>query len=67
MNWTWLAELPTTNARISVSILMTVATGSRVIATGWDPPTSWLGFLLILAGIDAAQFTAKRLTYDKDA
>ncbi|GIW89947.1 MAG: hypothetical protein KatS3mg109_1978 [Pirellulaceae bacterium] len=63
----WLAQLPTTNTRILVSLVLALATGARVVATGWEPPLSWLGFLLAMMGLDVAQFTAKRLTWRGNA
>ncbi|GIW90780.1 MAG: hypothetical protein KatS3mg109_1350 [Pirellulaceae bacterium] len=63
----WLSELPTTNTRIAVSLVLALATGGRVVATGWEPPIAWLGFLLAMMGLDVAQFTAKRLTWRDNA
>ncbi len=63
----WLAELPSTNARIVLTLLLALATGCRVIALGWDPPETWLVFLTVWSGIDVAQYLGKRMTYQKDA
>lgn len=60
--WSWLATMPSTNVRIAVTILMAMATAVRVLATGWNPPWEWLGFLCVWAGLDVAQFSAKRAT-----
>jgi hypothetical protein len=61
----WLADLPSTNARIVVSLLLIVATAVRFLV--WGPSsaewTSWLVFLGTLAGIDTAYFIGKRVTY----
>lgn len=59
----FLAKLPTTNARIVSSIIMAFGTWIKVLVTGWEPSLVWLGFLLAWAGIDAAQFVAKRATH----
>jgi hypothetical protein len=67
-------KLPTTQARVTVSLAAIVATtiryvssGEHVLANGqvtqtWTPSYEWLGFLLLLSGIDAAQFLSKRMT-----
>jgi hypothetical protein len=65
MTWTWLAELPTTNARIGVTLLLYVWTGARVNVTAWTPPDNWLLLLTVMAGIDAVQFAAKRFSTHK--
>ncbi len=59
----FIGRLPTTNLRISSSIIMALGTWVKVLATGWEPTVAWLGFLVAWAGIDAAQFTAKRMTH----
>jgi hypothetical protein len=59
----WLAKLPSTNTRIVVTLACVIATAVRVVALGWSPPIEWLAFLLAMAGVDAAQFTAKRMTH----
>lgn len=67
MKWTWLAEMPSTNARSAATLLLALATGVRVVGAGWEPPDNWLYFLAALGGIDALQFTAKRATYKAEA
>ncbi len=62
MSWRLIANMPSTNLRIAVTLLLAIATGARIVALGWDPPGEWLAFLAAFGGIDAAQFTAKRLT-----
>lgn len=59
----WLADFPTTNARVVVTLVLAIATGVRVVGMGWAPPVEWLWFLAGLAGIDVAQFGVKRATY----
>jgi len=63
MKWTWVADMPSTNVRIAMTIVLIFGTGCKVIATGWTPSLEWLGFLLAMAGVDTAQFWAKRATY----
>lgn len=63
MNWTWLAELPSTNVRILATICLAIATGVKVIGWEWEPPIEWLGFLTLWAGLDVGQFWIKRKTY----
>lgn len=58
----WVAGLPTTNARIVVTLALAVATGIRYFVGGWSPSLEWLAFLLAMAGLDVAQFTSKRFT-----
>jgi len=59
----FIAELPTTNARIVSSIVMAMGTWIKILATGWVPTWEWLVFLIAWAGIDAAQFATKRITH----
>ena len=61
--WLWLAELPTTNLRIAVTLVMAIGTGARVLLTSWDVPGDWLTFLTVWAGLDVVQFGTKRATY----
>lgn len=63
MKWTWIAEMPSTNVRIGVTMVLALATGCKVIAVDWSPPFEWLGFLSLWAGLDVAQFWAKRVTH----
>lgn len=67
-----VASLPSTNLRIFVTIGLTVATGAVYLilavkskalgGESWTPGWEWLTFLVAMSGIDAAQFTAKRIT-----
>jgi len=62
----WLAELPTTQLRICVTLSVIVATAIRYLIVP-DPPSelgAWLGFLAGLAGIDTATVIGKRFTSD---
>ncbi|HYL22510.1 MAG TPA: hypothetical protein VEU74_12165 [Gemmatimonadales bacterium] len=64
----WLGKLPTTNARIAVTILLVLATGTVVLITRFTehqwvaPPIEWLSYLALNAGLDIAQFHSKRVT-----
>jgi hypothetical protein len=58
----WVAELPTTNLRILLTLVMAAATAGRVMWTGLVPSWEWLAFLCIWAGLDITQYSAKRLT-----
>ena len=67
-------NLPTTQVRISVTLLCVIATALRyvlseqhVLANGlvqsfWEPSWQWLGFLVAMSGLDAAQYLGKRTT-----
>lgn len=67
-----VAMLPTTNARILVTLAMMLATGVVYLflavkfalagGTQWSPGYDWLGFLLLNAGLDITQFHSKRST-----
>lgn len=59
----WIATLPTTNLRILLSLVMAAGTGGKVMVTTWEPTWEWLAFLCVWAGLDVAQFTAKRITH----
>lgn len=66
----WLQDLPTTNLRILVSIgLAVVFVIGTMIASMIDrlPPAAALttiaGFLLVMMGLDVAQFAAKRASF----
>lgn len=58
----WLGQVPTTNLRVVVSLVLAVATGVRVLVTWTAPPWEWLAFLGAMMSLDVAQFGAKRLT-----
>lgn len=61
----WLAKLPSTNARIALTLVCVLLTAiSYCIAweapeTGWE---AWLTFLAAMSGLDALQFGVKRKT-----
>jgi hypothetical protein len=58
----WLGKVPTTQARVVVTILCVVATTVRYIIGGWVPNLDWLGFLAVMSGLDVTQYYAKRAT-----
>ena len=59
----FLGDLPTTQARVLVTLLCVIATtGKYVISQTWQPSYEWLAFLLVMSGLDAAQFFGKRKT-----
>ena len=59
-----IGKINSTNIRILVTLISVLATTSRYIAGGWTPSESWLGFLIIMSGLDTTHFFAKRKTYD---
>lgn len=59
----WLATLPSTNARIAVTLLICFGTAVRYWSSAsWEPSANWLAFLAAMSGIDTVQFFAKRKT-----
>jgi hypothetical protein len=64
----WLGKLPTTQARVAVTLLLCLGTGVKYWASrDWDPALDWLAFLAAMSGLDAAQFYAKRVTHVEKA
>lgn len=61
---TWLNGLPSTNARIAASLVVYFATAVRYLVWGspGDGWGEWLTLIGALAGLDVAQFAAKRAT-----
>lgn len=58
----WLGRFPATNALILSGICLAWATFIASLF-GWKIPENWLMFVGSYAGVAAAQFSAKRLTY----
>jgi hypothetical protein len=58
-----LGKLPTTNARIAATLAIWLATGIWVIGFGGDPSYEFLGTIIVMSGLDAVQFNAKRKTH----
>jgi hypothetical protein len=60
----FLAKLPSTNARIAMTLVLAFGTGVKYwVSTTWEPSWEWLSFLVLWAGLDVAQFATKRTTY----
>lgn len=68
-----IGVMPMTNTRQAVTFSLMIGTGVVYLALAvkyaviegarqWEPSLEWLGFLLISAGLDAAQFLGKRKT-----
>lgn len=61
----WLGKLPSTNARIALTLVCVLMTAIayciawRAPESGWE---AWLAFLAAMSGLDAVQFFAKRKT-----
>lgn len=59
----WLAKLPSTNARIALTLVCVLGTAVRYwSSTTWEPSIEWLAFLAGMSGLDTVQFFAKRKT-----
>jgi hypothetical protein len=60
----WLAKLPSTNARIAVTLGVVVGTAVRYwwSSPPWEPSGEWLAFLVAMSGVDVLQFHSKRQT-----
>lgn len=61
--WDLLGRLPSTNARIAVTLILWVATGVKAIVIWEAPPWEWLIALFAMAGLDTAQYYGKRVTH----
>lgn len=61
--WGWLADLPTTNARIGMTLFIFLGTAVKYWITDKAPDTQWLIFIAAMAGVDALQYGAKRATF----
>jgi hypothetical protein len=58
-----LGKLPTTQARVVVTLLLCLGTAIKYWASkDWDPALDWLAFLAAMSGLDMAQFGVKRTT-----
>lgn len=61
----WLGKLPSTNARIALTLVCVFMTAFAYCViweapkTGWE---AWLTFLGVMSGLDSVQFFAKRKT-----
>ena len=62
--WKWLADFPSTNGRIFVTIGLSVGTAVRYwTSETWKPSYEWLAFLVVMSGLDVVQFGKKRDTF----
>lgn len=62
----WLATLPSTNARIALTLFVVLGTAVRYwSASSWEPSVEWLAFLATMSGIDGVVFTMKRKTHSE--
>ena len=62
----WMAIIngtSTTNIRVYVTLFCTLVTMFAYVGNIINPSWDWLLFLIIMSGIDAAQYTSKRITY----
>jgi hypothetical protein len=64
MTWLWkkLADMPSTNARIFMTLIVFGGTAIKYWYTNKAPDNNWLIFISVMAGVDALQFGAKRAT-----
>ena len=58
----WLGKLPTTQARVAVTLLIALGTAVRYFVGGWEPSWDWLAFIVVMSGLDLTQFGVKRTT-----
>lgn len=56
----------TTSLRICITLAVVLGTAVSYLVFGRSIDTSWLGFLVVMSGLDAAQFTAKRKSFIPD-
>lgn len=62
--WKWLADFPSTNGRIAMTLIVFIGTAIRYwTSETWRPSYEWLAFLVVMAGLDVAQFGKKRDTF----
>lgn len=72
--WAWLTDYPSTNARIwastvlaSVYVLVVVVCLAARRALDVDVMSTVQWFLLVMMGLDVAQFVGKRATHKPDS
>lgn len=73
-SWAWLSDYPSTNARIyastvlaSLYVLVVVGCLAARRPLDVDVMTTVQWFLLVMMGLDVAQFVGKRATHKPDA
>lgn len=54
--------ISTTSLRIYISLVVIMATAFSYLLGKTEPNELWLGFLLLLCGLDIGQFVVKRVT-----
>jgi hypothetical protein len=69
-----VGKLPTMQARVCVTLGAVIATtvryvssqehvlGNGAVTSFWTPTYEWLGFLIVMSGLDLGTFMAKRTT-----
>ena len=63
-----IGKLPTTKARVAVTLLLYIATGVVTMATGELPGgLPWGGLLVVMSGLDATQYIGKRRSWNAEA
>jgi hypothetical protein len=59
----FLGDTPTTQVRVIITLACVIVTTAKyVLSPTWQPSYEWLAFLLVMSGLDAAQFFGKRKT-----
>jgi len=59
----WLGQVPTTNLRICVTLVVFLGTAVRYLTSQtWAPSLEWVGFLVAMSGVDSLTFIGKRKT-----
>lgn len=58
-------KAPSTNLRQIATMIVFLSTAAKyLIAASWTPSGEWLSFIVVMAGVDVAQFGIKRKTND---
>lgn len=60
-------EISTTNLRIVVTLLCLVITTVAYVFGFYEMSWEWLAFLATMSGIDVAQYTSQRVTYNPES
>jgi hypothetical protein len=56
---------PSTNLRQIATMIVFLSTAAKyLIVSSWVPSGEWLSFIVVMAGVDVAQFGIKRKTND---
>ncbi len=63
-----ISKLPTTKARVAVTLMLYIATGIVTMVTGELPGgLPWGGLLVVMSGLDATQYIGKRRSWNPEA